>query len=208
MSKIRKNIDMKNTPNYGPIIKRLRIAASMTQDDLCEATNFALASGYLSRLERKPYAVSIPILQALCEALGVSLADMIREESGGEPISGTYSRQIVVRDMEGEKTEQNIPAVTKTNPKAFALKVTDTAMESQGGVSYFKDGYVLVDPDGEIESGSDYVFRIDDHLIIGRYETNGRRNIISYLNPKYPNETIDDDPDIKGKIIGFYFYTS
>jgi SOS-response transcriptional repressor LexA len=148
----------------------------------------------------------MPVLQAICDVLGVSIADMIREESGGEPISGTYSRQIVVRDMEGEKTEENIPAVAKTNPKSFALKVTDTAMESQGGISYFKDGYVLVDPDGEIESGNDYVFRIDDHLVIGRYESNGRRHIISYLNPKYPNEIIDDEPDIKGKVIGFYFY--
>lgn len=208
MSKVRKNIEMKKPSNFGPIIKRLRIAAGMTQEDLCAATDYALQSGYLSRLERKPFDVSIPILQALSEALGVSMVDMIREESGSEPISSSYSRQIVVRNEEGEKTDQNIPAITKVSAKAFALKVKDTAMESQGGLSYFKDGYVLVDPDGEIASGNDYVFRIDETLIIGRYESNGRRHVISYLNPKYPNEIIDGEPDIKGKIIGFYFYSS
>lgn len=199
------NNGMKDTYDFGPVVKRLRLAANMTQEELCAATNYVLQPGYLSQLERHPKSLSFTILNAICKALGVAIGDMIREAEGGEiaEFSGNY---LVIRDSKGDRTGKLLPVASSIPANSFALKVDTTSMESKtGGVSYFKGGYVIVTPCDTLEDEKDYVFRIDEHLTVARYQGDGRRHLLTYLNPAFPHEPLPQDPDIKGRVIGFFY---
>lgn len=205
MGKWGKNMDMKDIPDFGPIIKRLRLDAGMTQEDLCAATDYVLQNGYLSQLERKPKAISFMVLNAICKALNVSVSDMLRELEGGEPTQTLTHKDAVVRDSRGNRTESVIPVTANLPSDSYAIRVENSTMEAPAGISYYKGGYVIIAPCSKAESGNDYVFLIDDQLVLARYDTDGRRHLLSYLNPAYPKETLSSEPDVKGRIVGFYF---
>ncbi len=192
--------------DFGPTIKRLRLQANMTLEELCAATDYVLQNGYLSQLERKPIAISFNKLNSICKALGISVADIIREAEGGENVefSGNH---IPVRDENGDRTGQMLAVPHSISGHCFALKISSHSMESVSGVSYFKGGYVIVKPCDTLESGDDYVFRVDEKLFVSRYESDGRRHLLTYLNPKYPLETLPQEPDVKGLIIGFFYFS-
>ena len=195
---------MTESHDFGPSIKRLRLKAGMTQEDLCAATDYVLGSGYLSQLERKTIAISFNKLNSICKALNISVADIIRETEGGEKVefSGNH---IPVRNEEGNRTGRMLPVSSSIPAQAFALKINSNSMESLQGVSYFKGGYAIIKPCTALESGKDYAFRTDEHLFIARYESDGRRHMLTYLNPVYPIEPLPKDPDIKGIVIGFFY---
>lgn len=196
---------MNEITDFGPTIKRLRLQANMTQEELCAATDNVLGSGYLSQLERKPISISFNKLNALCKALNISMADMIREVQGGEQVefSGNH---IPIRDENGDRTGSMLPVPHDIPSDSFALKVEGNSMETtKGGTCYYKNGYAIVQPCDKLESGKDYAFRIDDNLFLARYQSDGRRHLLTYLNPTYPNEPLPNDPDVKGEVIGFFY---
>lgn len=198
---------MTDNINFGPTIKRLRLKAGMTLDELCAATDFVIQNGYLSQIERKPIAISFNKLNSISKALGISIADMIREAEGGELVefSGNH---IPIRDEKGDRTGAMLAVPHDISPQCFALKVSNNSMESKtGGISYFQGGYVIVRPCNELINERDYVFRIDEYLTAARYQTDGRRSFLNYLNPSFPPETLPKEPDLKGEIIGFFFFS-
>jgi len=207
MSRWGKNTYMKNFTDFGPTIKRHRIKRGMTQEDLCAATDYELQNGYLSQLESKPKDVPFWILKAIAKALDISFVDMQREAEGGEEAQEIGHRKAVIRDQFGDRTPEAIPTPNNVPTNSYAIEVTSTSMESTSGVSYYKGGYVIVAPCDSLEAGFDYVFRIDETLVIARYETDGRRHILNYLNPRFPFEILQDAPDVKGKVIGFQYFS-
>lgn len=204
MSVFSKNIRMNNILYFGSVVKRLRLEAGMTQEDLCAATDYILQPGYLSQMERQPRSISFNILNAISHALNVPVADLIREAEGGEKAEFT-GNNIAIRDSDGNRTGSMLPVSSTIPTNSFALKISHSSMESHGGLSYFKGGYVIAAPCDKIESGKDYVFRIDERLIIARYESDGRQHILKYLNPAYPSEILPEEPDVKGTIVGFFY---
>ncbi|MEY8241451.1 MAG: XRE family transcriptional regulator [Cycloclasticus sp.] len=192
--------------DFGPTIKRLRLQSGMTLEELSAATDYVLQNGYISQLERKPIAISFNKLNSLCKALGISVADMIREVEGGEKVefSGNH---IPIRDENGERSGKMLAVPHDISGHCFALKINTQSMESTTGISYFKGGYAIIKPCDSLESGGDYVLRIDEKLFISRYESDGRRHLLTYLNPKYPLEHLPKDPDIKGRVIGFFYFS-
>lgn len=206
MTKWGKNTYMKDFSDFGPIIKRHRIAAGMTQEDLCAATDYVLQNGYLSQLERKPKAVSFRILDAICKALNLSIADIVREAEGGEVAEPMDHQPAVVRNSSGDRTSETVAIPTNLPVGTYALKVTNSSMESTSGRSYYIGGHVVVAPCESLISGKDYIFRIEESLVIARYETDGRRHILNYLNPSFPHEILSEEPDVKGQVIGFQIF--
>lgn len=207
MTKWGKNTDMRKFTDFGPTIKRHRINRRMTQEDLCAATDYELQNGYLSQLESKPKDVSFRILNAIAAALDITFTDMLREAEGGEYAEEIGHRAAVIRDQAGDRTQEAIPTPSDVPVNSYAVKVTSTSMESPSGVSYYQGGHVIVAPCDSLEAGSDYIFRIDETLVIARYETDGRRHILNYLNPRFPFEILQDSPDVKGKVIGFQYFS-
>ena len=188
------NTGMKETYDFGPVVKRLRLAANMTQEELCAATDYVLQPGYLSQLERHPKSLSFNVLNSICRALGVPISDMIREADGGEQaeFTGNY---LIIRDSKGDRTGKVLPVASSIPANSFALKIDSTSMESKtGGVSYFKGGFAIVTPCDTLEDEKDYVFRIDEHLTLARYQGDGRRHVLTYLNPSFPPEALPNDP--------------
>jgi len=207
MAKWGKNTYMKKFTDFGPTIKRHRIRRGMTQEDLCAATDYELQNGYLSQLESKPKDVSFRILNAIANALDITFTDMQREAEGGEEADEIGHRSTVIRNQAGDRTKDVIPTPSNVPANSYAVKITNTSMESPNGVSYYQGGHVIVAPCDSLEVGSDYVFRIDETLVIARYETDGRRHILNYLNPRFPFEILQDYPDVKGKVIGFQYFS-
>lgn len=199
-----KNTGMNEQINFGPTVKRLRLEAGMTQEDLCAATDYVLQPGYLSQLERQPRAISFNILHAISHAVSIPIADIIREAEGGEEAEFTGSH-IPIRDSDGHRTGKMLPVSASIPVNSFALEINNNSMETGDGISYFKGGYAIIKPCEKLEAGNDYAFRVDDHLFLARYESDGRRHLLTYLNPKYPHETLQSEPDIKGLVIGFFY---
>jgi len=193
--------------NFGPVIKRLRLKNGMTQEDLCAATDYTLQPAYLSRIERKNFSISWKILNAVCKALGVSVADVIREAEGGEAIEESTQR-ILIRDINGNKTGRTLPIEGSLPVHSYALSVINDSMDSPSGVSYFEGGFIIATPCESIASGQDYIFLVDDKLVPGRYKTDGRRHFIYYLNPQWPPEGFETPPEVKGRIVGFSYLST
>lgn len=64
--------------SLGKSIRTLREAAALSLDDVASATG--LTKGYLSKVERNLSSPSMPVLVSLCDALGVSLGQLISED--------------------------------------------------------------------------------------------------------------------------------
>jgi transcriptional regulator with XRE-family HTH domain len=63
----------------GDVLRRHRLRQSRTLRDVAAAARVSL--GYLSEVERGRKEASSELLAAICEALGISLADVLREVS-------------------------------------------------------------------------------------------------------------------------------
>ena len=65
--------------SLGKSIRTLREASTLSLDDVASATG--LTKGYLSKVERNLSSPSMPVLVSICDALGVSLGQLISEDS-------------------------------------------------------------------------------------------------------------------------------
>lgn len=210
---------MKNTPFVGKVIRRLRLEAKMTQEDLCAATDYVLAPGYLSRLERSPVNFSWPIFEAICEALSVDSADIIREAKTGvaadevkeeatEYKATRRDRVVPVVDMQGDTIKASSLVLPASMPAgSYGYLINTVSMESdRGGLSYFRHGYAIISPNETVESGQDCLVEIDSVLILCRYEYDGRHHWITYLNSSYPREVMMSRDQIRGLVTGFIWF--
>lgn len=172
---------------------------------MCAATNYTLKAGYLSQLERRPYNISFAILDSICKALEVPMVDMIREIEGGEAVQFDEGG-IPIRDVNGDKTGDFLPKFADSSNSIYAFKMLNDSMESPTGAGYFQGGYLIITAADKLESNKDYIFRVDEKLIPGRYKTDGRRHFIHYLNTQWGHEVFSEPLDVKGKIIGFTYF--
>jgi transcriptional regulator with XRE-family HTH domain len=74
----------------GDVLRRHRLRQSRTLRDVAAAARVSL--GYLSEVERGRKEPSSELLSAICEALGISLADVLREVS--DDLAMAESRQL------------------------------------------------------------------------------------------------------------------
>lgn len=213
---------MKTAPFVGRIIRRLRLEANMTQEDLCSATDYLLSSAYLSKLEREPVNFSWVIFEAICEALSVDGAEVIREARTGVSADGSTVKESEpeykaerrdriahVVDMQGEKIEQTITLPASSPSGSYGYYIDTVSMESdRGGLSYFRKGTAVISPASEVTNGDDCLVEIDSVLILCRYEFDGRHHWITYLNPAYPREPMVSKDQIRGLVTGFLWFTN
>lgn len=206
MGKWGKNMDMTDIPNFGPILKRLRKEAGMTQDEVVEATGFKLQSGYLSQIERKPISISVPVLSAICKAVGASVSDVIREEAGGESTVVT-GLSVPILSEKGEATGMYMPVPKQVNIDSFAFQICNETMQTNTGVSYYSGGYIIASKTNKpIQPNQDYIFEIDGFMVPAEYQTDGRRHILKYKNPSFPPEVFSELPKTLGIITGFIYF--
>ena len=67
--------------NFGPVLRRLRVAAGLSQEAL--AAEADLHRTFISLLERGRRAPSLEVVFRLAEALKVSATDVVREVEDG-----------------------------------------------------------------------------------------------------------------------------
>ena len=197
----------------------------MTQEDLCAATDYVLAPGYLSRLERNPVNFSWPIFEAICDVLSVESSDVIREAksadslisgSGGaavvrEPsrryIAERQEREIDVIDMQGEATGTKIVVPAELPAGSFGYRVDMISMESdKGGISYFRNCIAVISANQPVNTGDDCLVMIDSVFVLCRYEFDGRHHWITYLNRSYPRELMQSKDQIRGLVTGLVWF--
>lgn len=104
-------------------LKELREAAGLTQTDLAERLNTTGVT--ISRYERFPSRINLPILQELARALGVVPTQIISEDTVAE---GTHSAALPRRGSEGFVFLDR--ALMETLGELRALMVHDVADEA------------------------------------------------------------------------------
>ena len=64
------------------LLRKIRVAAGLRQVDLAE--RLRQPQSYVSRFESAEQRVDLPELKAICEALGISLVELIQRFEGDE----------------------------------------------------------------------------------------------------------------------------
>lgn len=82
---------MKNTFSCGKRLRQLRIAAQMSQEDLALAAD--ITTVYISQIEREIRNPTVQVIERLCHAMGLTLADFFCE-AADKPEDERYDLQI------------------------------------------------------------------------------------------------------------------
>src|SRR4051794_40123241 len=99
----------------GDVLRRQRLRQSRTLRDVSKAAQVSL--GYLSEVERGRKEASSELLAAICAALDVSLADVLREVSE-DMVALERPRVAVVPAMPAPVEPDIAPAAPTTQPAA------------------------------------------------------------------------------------------
>lgn len=67
-----------DNPAFGPVLRKLRIEAGLTQEELAARLDYN-SSGYVSRLEIGEKKPSVELLFAIAKALNIRASDIILE---------------------------------------------------------------------------------------------------------------------------------
>lgn len=117
----------------GDVLRRHRLRQSRTLRDVAAAAKISL--GYLSEIERGRKEASSELLASLCEALGVSLADVLREvshdiatlERGGlAPVGFATAPTVRVHAVASMSPVANLPSVATIGAPVPARPVAGT----------------------------------------------------------------------------------
>jgi transcriptional regulator with XRE-family HTH domain len=99
----------------GDVLRRRRLRQSRTLRDVSKAARVSL--GYLSEVERGRKEASSELLAAICAALDVSLADVLREVSE-DMVALERPHVAVVAPMPAPAEPDIVPATPSTQPAA------------------------------------------------------------------------------------------
>lgn len=110
--------------SLGKSIRTLREASTLSLDDVASATG--LTKGYLSKVERNLSSPSMPVLVSICDALGVSLGQLISED-GHVDVIRKESRISI--ELGGDKLSETL--LTPSREKR--IQVLHSAIEPGGG---------------------------------------------------------------------------
>jgi transcriptional regulator with XRE-family HTH domain len=80
-------LEADNRVLIGRRIKEIRVAQEMTLQELAKKSD--VSAGFISEVERGLVSISTPKLMDICEALGVSTADVLNDRPRPAPMPGT-----------------------------------------------------------------------------------------------------------------------
>ena len=113
--------------NIGERIRRLRLQAGLTQEDLANRAD--LTKGFISQLENDTTSPSIATLQDILDALGVSLAEFFQGSGSEEKIVFSRQDQVVSGD-----TDEGV-ALTFLIPRAHRHLMEPVLLQLEPGTS-------------------------------------------------------------------------
>ena len=204
--------------SFGKTIKRIRLAQGLTQDDLYERVDLELSAGLISRIENDRNVPSLTTARAVCDALGVSVSDVLVEADGGTPVEiykQTAAYVPVVSWVQAGNFNDSppahmasswIPFDSKRN-NLYALKVQGDSMTSATGLSFPEGVHIIVDPGRQPENKSLVIARIDgsNEATFKQLIMDGPFVYLRPLNNTYPMITVSEEHHIHGVVIGMYW---
>jgi SOS-response transcriptional repressor LexA len=193
----------------GQTIKKLRILAGLTQEQLAQKVGVTKAN--VSKYEAGAHAPEMERLARLADVLGVSVSELMRlaERGGnfneGPDIEGTVPlidwvqagqwREMAERDQSLEV--ERVATTWRTRRYTFALRVQGDSMEPR-----FPDGcIIIVEPDEDAMIGSFVIARQNgSEATFKQLIQDGGKRFLKPLNPRYPIMELQPDAVICGVV--------
>jgi SOS-response transcriptional repressor LexA len=207
-----------------------RLAAFMKASADCKtqtalAKNARVSQSTVGRLLKGLVNSQSDTLQQICDALGISVAELLHESPASElgahadgdalespakaglvPLiswvqAGSFTEAIDIYQPGFAERWVNKPP-KPCGPKTFALRVEGISMEPD----YREGDIIYVDPDLAATNGKDIVIRLEERneVTFKRLVIEGRRSYLKPLNRVWPEQVIEvpDDARIVGVVLG------
>lgn len=200
---------------FGNAARRLRHSQGRTLQQLCDATDGQIQTGYLSRIERDELTPNVYVAAAIARALGTTI-DSLLHAGPAESAVPTESRKLLPV-LEWDDVWQFVGGGTPPDPtgwvmppmpagmNGFGLVLRDDSMQALEGISWARGGVIIVDPSREANPG-DYVLISDQSdggmLIFRQLISDGRDRMLRARNPQFPMRQIDESWKVVGVVIG------
>lgn len=186
--------------SYGQILKVLRTAAQLSQEELAEKSD--LDRTYISMLERDIKSPTLQTMLNICEALEISLEKFTAQMASG-PLKEISKKEIKLPLM-GTRVACGTPVgddhfIEKETSldKLIITHPNETFFVQASGESMFplihNHDYLVIDKALPLKNGNIILAQVENEFTVKRYVKEGRRITLKAENPVFGKIELDEE---------------